>query len=86
MDHSDRLTWQHLFLQVGHIFVRRIVLESWPVGGLTLLAFLYCCCQTSIEVRPPKHLSTCPPVHLSSIQVKNYRIKSEILAVRDRSQ
>ena len=38
-------------LQVGHIFVRRILLESWPIGMPTLLAFFYCCCQTSIEAK-----------------------------------
>jgi len=53
--------------QVGHIFVRRILLESWPVGMPTLLVFLYCCCQTSIEV-------------------KNYKIKWEILYGRDRRE
>ena len=36
---------------VGHIFVRRIILESWPLGMPTLLAFFYCCCQTSIEAK-----------------------------------
>merc|ERR1719204_1164182 len=46
--------------QVGHIFVKRILFESWPVGMPTLLAFFYCSCQTSIEV-------------------KNYKIKNEIL-------
>jgi len=51
--------------QVGHIFVRRILLESWPIGMPTLLAFFYCCCQTSIEV-------------------KNYKIKNEILYGRNR--
>lgn len=50
---------------VGHIFVRRVLLESWPVGMPTLLAFFYCCCQTSIEV-------------------KNYKIKWEMLFGRDR--
>ena len=54
-----------LFAQVGHIFVRRIILESWPLGMPTLLAFFYCCCQTSIEV-------------------KNYKIKKEILYGRNR--
>jgi len=54
-------------LEVGHIFVRRILLESWPVGCPTILFFLYCCSQTSIEV-------------------KNYEIKRQILAGRDRGE
>ena len=36
-------------MQVGHIFVRRIILESWPLGMPTLLAFYYCFSQTSME-------------------------------------
>ena len=55
-----------IYLQVGHIFVKRILFESWPVGMPTLLAFFYCSCQTSIEV-------------------KNYKIKNEILYGRDRN-
>jgi len=53
--------------EVGHIFVRRVCLESWPVGLPTILFFLYCCSQTSIEV-------------------KNYEIKRQILAGRDRKE
>merc|ERR1712179_339951 len=53
--------------EVGHIFVRRVCLESWPVGLPTILFFLYCCSQTSIEV-------------------KNYEIKKQILAGRDRRE
>lgn len=38
-------------VQVGHIFVRRVVVESWPLGCPTVVFFLYCCSQTSIEVK-----------------------------------
>jgi len=54
-------------LEVGHIFVRRVLLESWPWGLPSILFFLYCCSQTSIEV-------------------KNYEIKRQILAGRDRRE
>lgn len=52
-------------VEVGHIFVRRVLLESWPKGLPTILFFLYCCSQTSIEV-------------------KNYEIKQQLLHGRDR--
>jgi len=37
--------------QVGHIFVKRVVLQAWPIGCPTILFFLYCCSQTAIEVK-----------------------------------
>lgn len=37
--------------EIGHTFVRRILLESWPKGFPTLLMFMYCCSQTSIEIK-----------------------------------
>lgn len=54
-------------LEVGHIFMRRVLLESWTLGLPTILFFLYCCSQTSIEV-------------------KNYEIKRQIMAGRDRAE
>jgi len=54
-------------VEVGHIFVRRVILESWPRGFPTILFFLYCCSQTSIEV-------------------KNYEIKKQIMVDRDRGE
>eukprot|EP00092_Neocalanus_flemingeri_P032713 GFUD01035582.1.p1 GENE.GFUD01035582.1~~GFUD01035582.1.p1 ORF type:complete len:532 (+),score=158.44 GFUD01035582.1:59-1654(+) len=54
-------------LEVGNIFVRRVLLESWPWGLPTIIFFLYCCAQTSIEV-------------------KNYEIKRQIMAGRDRGE
>ena len=40
------------------------MLESWPWGLPSILFFLYCCSQTSIEV-------------------KNFEIKRQIMAGRD---
>ena len=31
--------------------MQRIVFESWPVGMPTLLVFIYCWCQVSIETK-----------------------------------
>ena len=37
--------------KVGHIFARRVLLESWPWGLPTILSFLYCGSQVVIEVK-----------------------------------
>ena len=44
--------------QVGHTFVRRLVVESWPVGCPTVLFFLYCCSQV-MEARGQRTLFSC---------------------------
>ena len=44
--------------QVGHILVRRALVEAWPLGGPTLLALLYCCAQVIHSPLP----STPPPL------------------------
>jgi hypothetical protein len=38
-------------IEVGNIFARRVLLEMWPRGFPTLLFFMYCCSQTSMEVK-----------------------------------
>jgi len=37
--------------QVGHIFVKRVVVQAWPIGCPSILFFLYCCSQMAIEVK-----------------------------------